>query len=199
MKVEEHAIILDFLPRGRSTGFKSEPVAQVMGIDYFTILEVVPKEGVNLKAGEKIYVGKDERDKIDHIKRRIGFKELTINSVTELDKIVEQLVLDDEKKYVDFFNSSSAITIRRHRLELLPGLGKKHLFQILDERDKKPFESFDEIAERVSLMPNPKKLIVKRILEEIKEEDDPRHYLFVRPPTQERERFPHDNRNFRRY
>ena len=199
MKVEEHAIILDYLPRGRSTGFKSEPVAQVMGIDYFTILEVVPKDGVSLKAGEKIYVGKDERDKIDHIKRRIGFKELTINSVTELDKIVEQLVSDDEKKYVDFFNSSSAITIRRHRLELLPGLGKKHLFQILDERDKKPFESFDEIAERVSLMPNPKKLIVKRILEELKEKDDPRHYLFVRPPTQERERFPRDNRNFRRY
>ena len=199
MKVEEHAIILDFLPRGRSTGFKSEPVAQVMGIDYFTILEVVPKDGVSLKAGEKIYVGKDERDKIDHIKRRIGFKELTINSVTELDKIIEQLVSDDEKKYVDFFNSSSAITIRRHRLELLPGLGKKHLFQILDERDKKPFESFDEIAERVSLMPNPKKLIVKRILEELKEKDDPRHYLFVRPPTQERERFPRDNQNFRRY
>lgn len=195
MKVEEFAIVLDYMPRGRSSGFKAEPLAQVVGVDYFTLLEIIPKENADLKVGEKIYVGKDARDKVDHIKKRITFNELTINSVTELEKIVDQVVSENEKKFVDFFNKSGSITIRRHQLELLPGLGKKHLFQILDERVKKPFDSFEEISKRISLMPNPKKLITRRILEELKGEDDPRHYLFARPPFQER---PESERTFER-
>jgi len=200
MKVEEYSIVLDYLPKGRSTGFKAEPLAQVIGIEYFTLLEIVPKENADLKVGEKIYVGKDARDKVDHIKKRIDFNELTTNSVTELDKIVDLIISENEKKFVDFFNKSVAITIRRHQLELLPGLGKKHLFQILDERAKKPFDSFDEISKRISLMPNPKKLVAKRIIEELRGEDDQRHYIFARPPFQERQDFerPFERREFRR-
>jgi putative nucleotide binding protein len=198
MKVEEKAVVLDYLPRGRSTGFKTEPIAQVLGVDYFTLLEVVPKENMEVKADEVLYVGKENREKVDHIKRRIGFKDLTTNSVTELERVVENLVTENESKYVEFFNNSTSITLRRHKLELLPGLGKKHLFQILQEREKKPFESFKDISERVSLLPSPKKLIVRRVLEEMKESSDQRHYLFVRPPAQERER-PERKQPFRRF
>lgn len=187
MKSEDYAVVIDYLPKGRSADFKGEPLAQVIGTELFTLLEVVPKEGADLKVGDKIYVGKEERDKVDHIKRRISFKELTNNSVTELDKAVEGLVTENEKKFVDFFNNSTAISLRRHQLELLPGMGKKHLFPFLDERKKAPFTSFDEIAKRVDSMPHPKKLVVKRILEEIREEDEPRHYLFARPPYSPRE------------
>ncbi len=191
MKVEEYAVVLDFLPRGKSTSYKSEPVAQVLGIEYFTLLEIVPKEDVGLKTGEKIYIGKEERDKVSYIKKRISFKELTTNSVSEIEKAIENLVSENEVRFVDFFNNASPITIRRHRLELLPGLGKKHMKNILDERQKEQFKSFSDIEGRVNLMPNPVKILVKRIMEELSEQDDARHFLFVRPPTQEREeKFP---------
>jgi putative nucleotide binding protein len=179
MPNEEYAIVLDYLPRGKSNSFKPEPIAQVLGTEFFTLLEVVPK--TPLKALDKVYVGKEERKEIDYIKRRISFNELTSNSTIELSKAIESLVKEKEKKFVEFFNSSHPITIKRHQLELLPGLGKKHLFEILEEREKAPFKSFEDIEKRVHLMPKVVQTIVKRILLEL-EDENLKHYLFVRPP-----------------
>lgn len=193
MKVEEHAIVLDYLPRGKSSSYKSEPIAQVLGIEYFTILEVVPKSGAELKAMEKIYVGKEEREKIDFIKRRISFSELTSNAVSELNKAVETLIREREDKFMEFFNTSGPITLKRHQLELLPGLGKKHMLAVLQEREKGEFKSYSDLETRVKLMPNPIKTLMKRILDELDGEGI-KHYLFVRPPAQER-----DRERFRRF
>ncbi|MCK4555728.1 MAG: DUF655 domain-containing protein, partial [Candidatus Aenigmarchaeota archaeon] len=65
-----------------------------------------------------------------------------------------------------------------------PTIGKKHLWQILEERKKKPFESFEDIKARVSLLPNPKKAIIRRILEELG--GDQKWYVFTTPPREER-------------
>ena len=46
MKAEDYVVVLDFLPRGKGSSFKAEPLAQVLGLEYFTLLEVVPKEGM---------------------------------------------------------------------------------------------------------------------------------------------------------
>ncbi len=183
MPAEENCLVLDYLPKGRGSSFKKEPLAQLIGIEFFTLLEVVPKTELN--AMEQVYVGKEERDKIEFIKRRIKYKELTSTALAELSNAVKKIVEDNEQKYVEFFNKAGSITIRRHRLELLPSLGKKHLKSILEERDYKKFESFKQIEERIDLMPNPVQVIVKRIIAELKEEDI-KHYLFVRPPTVEK-------------
>ncbi len=90
------------------------------------------------------------------------------------------MVEQREKEFVDFFNKAGPITIRQHSLELLPGVGKKHMFDILDEREKKNFESFKEISERINLMPDPKRVIVDRILEEL--QGNCKYYLFVKNP-----------------
>ena len=78
-----------------------------------------------------------------------------------------------------FFNEARPLTIRLHTLELLPGIGKKHLFHILDEREKEPFKSFEDIKQRVPLLGDPVKLIVSRIVKELTEPC--KYYLFVRP------------------
>lgn len=186
MTNEEYSYVLDYLPKGRADSYKAEPIAQVLGIEHFTMLEVVPK--VPLKIMEKIYVGKDEREKIDYIKKRINYKDLTSTAVAELDKAVEKIVREDSKRFVDFFNNARSITIRLHQLELLPGLGKKHTQNLLNEREKKPFESYKDIEERVALMPNPVSTIVKRILEELQDETL-KYYLFARPPAKKFEKF----------
>ena len=179
MPNEDYAIVLDYLPKGKSNSFKSEPLAQIVGTEFFTLLEVVPKS--ELKIGEKIYVGKVERDKIEYIKRRVAFKELTSTAISELDKAIEKTIVERSDDFLEFFNKAGSITIKRHQLELLPGFGKKHMLDLLAERQKKPFESFEDIAARVKLIPNPLGSLVKRILEEL-EFDDLKHYLFARPP-----------------
>lgn len=195
MQTEENAVVLDFLAQGKSSGFKAEPLAQVLGTEQFTLLEVIPKQGVSFKPGELVYIGKDNRDKVEYIKKRISFRELTSTASLELEKMVEELVRKKEEKFVEFFNNSRSITLRRHQLELLPGLGKKHTLEVLKEREKEPFKSFEDIKKRVKLMPDVVKTIVKRIIEELSAEEDEKHYLFVRPPAREKQVF--QRRGFR--
>ena len=193
MKAEDYVVVLDFLPRGKGSSFKAEPLAQVLGLEYFTLLEVVPKEGVALKAGDKIYVGKEERDKVSYIKRRISYNELTNNSIAEIDKALEKVIKENEAKFVDFFNISRPITIKRHQLELLPGLGKKHMLEIVRQRELQKFESFQDLEKRIHLMPNPVHIVAKRIIEELEGKED-KHFLFVRPPS--KKPFDFSERNF---
>ena len=54
-------------------------------------------------------------------------------------------------------------------LHLLPGIGKKLLWEILDEREKRPFDNFHDISTRIKSIPHPEKMIINRILEEIKD------------------------------
>jgi len=64
-----------------------------------------------------------------------------------------------------------------HQLELLPGVGKKHMWEIINARKEKLFEGFDDLKNRVKLMPDPEKAIIKRILAELKGKE--KHRLFV--------------------
>ena len=41
------------------------------------------------------------------------------------------------------------------------------MWEVLNARKEKPFESFEDIKNRVKLLPDPKQLVVKRIISEI--------------------------------
>jgi len=174
---EEFAIVLDFLPGGKPLAGVYTPVAQVLGENYFILLEVVPRKGVNLSIGEKVYIGPEKRDKIHHVLGKIKYDELTQNAKLELENVLKELVSKNEQRFVKFFNEARPLTTRMHQLELLPGIGKKHMWKILMEREKKPFESFQDIKQRVSFLPEPEKLVIKRIISELQGED--RYKIFV--------------------
>ena len=176
---EENAVVLDYMVSGKSHSGRSEPVAQIMGEEYFTLLEAVPKEGAVMKAGDKVYIGREERDKISLIKTRITYNELTQTAKNELPNAIMKIITEHEAKFVALFNTAGPINIREHSLELLPGIGKKHLEAILKARNEKKFESFKDINERVALMQEPAKLIKDRIVEELM--GTGRFYLFTKP------------------
>jgi len=185
MTAEEHALVLDYMPTGKPSAAKTEAVAQVIGKDFFTLLEVTPKAGTHLNVGEEIYVGKDERPKVELVKGRIMYKDLTSNSLSELEDVIAKIIVAKKDKFLGFFNTSRAISLRRHQLELLPGMGKKHMLAILDEREKKPFATLEEIPIRVKGTPDIVKMLVKRVIGELEDSED-KHYLFVRPPAEPR-------------
>lgn len=177
---DDSAIVIDFLPKGHAIG-RPEPLAQVVGDKYFTLLEVVGREGLTLKHGDKVYIGEGERKEIERIKRRITVVELTTFARSELPFVVERIVKENEGRFVDFFSKSPSVSTRVHQLELLPGIGKKHMWDILEERKKGPFKSFEDIRARIKLLPDPVGLIVKRVMKELENENE-RFRLFVAGP-----------------
>ena len=72
-----------------------------------------------------------------------------------------------------------------HVLELLPGVGKKHMWEIVNERKEEPFKNFEDIRQRVKLMPDPVTTIVRRISSEL--EGKEKHLLFVDRPSSKEE------------
>jgi putative nucleotide binding protein len=180
--VEDYARILDYLPQGLPDEkmFHREPVAYAVGEDQFKLFELVPKQGVNLAAGDRVYIGKDLdlRQEILHVKKRIGFNELTNASQSELPFVMLQIIKAHEPRFVQFFNESQAITTRFHMLELLPGLGKKTMWSIIEERKKGPFKDFADISKRVPLAHQIEKLVAKRIEQELANPDE-KYRLFV--------------------
>ena len=107
----------------------------------------------------------------------IGYDELTVNAKIELENAVEMIVLSREELFVDFFNTAQPITPRMHALELIPGIGKKYMWDILNNREKKPFKNFADLQNRVNI-PNPSKLITKRIIKELSSHS--KYCLFTR-------------------
>jgi putative nucleotide binding protein len=170
-------IVLDFLSRGHADSRRAEPIAQGIGMNFLNLLEVVLKDGTEAKAGEILYIGDQKRDKVKYIKGRIKYNDLTMFAKDELEAVVDKIIDQNEGKFVNFFNIAGPVTTRLHTLELLPGIGKKHMWNIIEERKKKKFESFEDLKKRVEMLPDPKRMIKKRIIEELKESD--RHRLFV--------------------
>ncbi len=166
---EENAIVLDHLEHGypfEQATVKS-PIVQALGTEHLTLLELIPKKGTFLQPQQKVYIGEGKREEIHHIKGRIPVEKLTATGRNTLHDAIEEVVTGQEKKFVEFFNKAQPLSMRMHQLELLPGVGKKHMWEVLNARKEKLFESFDDIKERVKLLPDPKQLVVKRILAEI--------------------------------
>ncbi|MHA1300736.1 MAG: DUF655 domain-containing protein [Candidatus Helarchaeota archaeon] len=186
-KYEEYAVVLDFLARGKQKPrdkvplYAKEPIVQAVGETYFTLLELIPYKYTSFSARERIFIGKGEkRKKIDHVKKRILYNDLTASAKFELLPVIEQIINNNEKRFLNFYNNAKPITTRMHQLELLPGVGKKLMWDIINEVKKGPFKDFKDLKNRVRII-DPKKLIAKRILTEIENENE-KHRVFTRPP-----------------
>ncbi|HOI18984.1 MAG TPA: DUF655 domain-containing protein [Candidatus Woesearchaeota archaeon] len=179
---EDSAIVLDFLPNGyafdNTPAHKKIPIAQAIGKKMLTLLELTPKESIFLQPHEEVYIGEMKRDKIHHIVGKLNFEKLTPTAKNELRFVIDEIIESNEKRYLNFFNKAIPLSTRMHSLELLPGMGKKRMWELLEEREDKEFESLQEINKRVKLLPDVKEMIRKRILLEL--ECEQKHYLFVK-------------------
>jgi len=178
---EEYAYVLDFLSYGRPSAERprrvAAPTVQVVGETYFTLLEAELKQGTTAIPHERIYVGRERREKIERVMGRISYQELTASAKAELQPVLEALISNQEERFVGFFNVSQPVTPRMHALELLPGIGKKSMWQIVNAREKKLFTSFKDIQERTNTS-DPVKVLAKRIVDELGGEG--KYRLFTR-------------------
>ena len=181
-KYEEYAYLLDELPHGRPGAsrptYHARGIIQIIGETYFTLLEAEPRKDSTFAIRERIYVGKEGRTKVSHILGRITYEELTSAAKAEIPAVVETIIKSSVKRFIDFFNTSQSVTPRMHAMELIPGIGKKLMWQILEQRERQPFKGFEDLQDRVNIT-DPVKLLARRVLKELSEEE--KYMIFTRP------------------
>lgn len=178
-KYEEFAFVLDFMSRGKSMVIKGRegPMVQALGEDRLTLLELLAIENQDFETGERVKIGKEGREKIVSVLGKLTYDELSPEARASLPVVAESLIKENENRYVAYFNDLQPLTPRLHGLELIPGIGKTFMKEIIEMRERQPFVSFEDIQKRVGLK-EPAKLIAKRIVEELA--GDSRVSIFVR-------------------
>jgi len=177
-KFEEYAYVLDFTHRGKSLTIRGREgiIIQAIGENRLTLLELLGIQNANFDIGERVYIGKEGRNKIISVLGKLQYDSISQTAKNELPPIVEKIVLANEERFVTYINTAQPITPRIHSLELIPGIGKTYMMSIINDREKNKFTSFSDIQSRIGLK-DIHKLVAKRIVEEITKET--RMTLFV--------------------
>lgn len=178
--------VLDILQHGGvdKAGHQWHPIAQIVEASRFQLYEMVLNKSAitEIKLQQKIVIS-DESKYFERVQRKIKYTDLTPASSSTLDLVVEQYVSDNETRFIEFINKSGPITIKRHSLEILPGIGKKLMWSIINCRENPPFKSYEDLHSRVPGF-KPVETFTKRIIAEISD-SDLKHYLFIKQRRKE--------------
>ena len=174
-------VLLDVLPNGRPDdgrpGYQKSPVAYGLDVQSFRLFEIALSDTAQVSVSDRLTLDGDTVGRY----REVGVDDLTRNAAAEIEYAVEAIVEDDERRFVDFFNSADPLTLRQHQLDLLSGIGETLRNKILDTRKRGPFEDFEDLTDRVSGLHRPKEVLIERIVDEIRE-DDLKYRIFARRP-----------------
>lgn len=167
-KYEEYAYVLDYVTRGKSTTVRGREgiIITAIGEDRLTLLEVLGMPNTAFEIGERIYIGKEGRTKIMSVLGKLDHNVISAAAQSELRNVVNTIVKNNEKRFIDYINNAQPLTPRIHALELIPGIGKTYMRTILEEREKQRFVDFNDLQSRVGLK-EPLKQITERIMDEI--------------------------------
>ena len=178
-KYEEYAYVLDYTSKGRSETVRGREgvIVTAVGEERLTILEILGSENSIFEIGEKIYIGKEGRTKVQSVLGKLDYENISSSAQNEVTGIVESIVKNNEQRFVDYINNAQPLTPRKHSLELLPGIGKTYLKLILEQISRKKFSDYQDMEERAGLK-DPVHHITKRIMEEITGETQ--FHLFVK-------------------
>lgn len=178
-KYEEYAYVLDFNSRGKSFTVRGRDgiIITAIGEERLTLLEILGIPNSTFEVGEKIYIGKEGRTKVLSVLGKMDYDKISSSAQSELETTVENIVTNNESKFVEYLNNAQPLTPRIHALELIPGIGKTYMKSMLEERDRKKFESYQDLQERVGFK-EPVKHIAQRIIDEISGQS--RMNLFVK-------------------
>ncbi|TSD15665.1 DUF655 domain-containing protein [Haloglomus irregulare] len=175
------AVVLDYLPTGVPDEQRTTtPVAYALGLEDFRCYLVRFEADTDMDVGDRVDI--DPRGEAVSRVQRIDHDDLPGAAQSELEYGVGDIVDSEERRFVDFFNDAQAITTRLHALNLLPGIGKKLRNNVLDQRKRQPFESFDDLTDRVSGLHDPRGALIDRIVEEIREEEMKYRIFTARDP-----------------
>jgi len=170
--------VIDFMelgnPSDRHPEHRNQPLSQGVGVKQFTLLEAVPLPAIRLEILERIELSPHSKVRKPIV---ITYDDLTSVARGHLRDAVKNIIVENERYFVEFFNIAEPVNIRMHAFELLPNIGKKTMRALIDEREVKRFMSFQDIRDRVKI--DPVKVLCERIVKEL--EGGEKYYLFIKP------------------
>ncbi len=180
IKNQREVVILDLLPHGhienQQPSWKQKPVAQVLTFPDFVLYDVAYNRDSEIKVQQKdTYEKFRNKNKLGKVLDKINYEDLTNTSKALIQPILEKEIMNYEGLFVNFFNKSTSITPRLHALKLIPGIGQKHMWEIIEARDRQEFVTFKDISDRTSIS-KPAKQIALRIIKELQR--DVKYYIF---------------------
>ena len=178
-KYEEYAYVLDFCSMAKSKTVRGRDgiIITALGEERLTLLEILGVEDSIFDIGEKIYICKEGRTKVQSVLGKLDYEQISGSSQSELSNVVKTIVTNNEERFVDYINNAQPLTPRKHSLELIPGIGKTYLRLIIEQINKQKFLNYKDMEERAGLK-EPVNHLSKRIIEEISGETQFR--LFVK-------------------
>ena len=178
-KYEEYEYVLDFSSMSKSKTVRGRDgiIITALGEERLTLLEILGVEDSTFDIGEKIYIGKEGRTKVQSVLGKLDYEQISGSAQSELTNVVRTIVKNNEQRFVDYVNNAQPLTPRKHSLELIPGIGKTYLKLIIEQINKQKFLNYQDMEERAGLK-EPVNHLSKRILEEISGETQFR--LFVK-------------------
>tara|TARA_B110000014_G_C19774965_1_gene403168 strand:- start:29 stop:604 length:576 start_codon:yes stop_codon:yes gene_type:complete len=167
-KYEEYAYVLDFSSRQRSKTVRGREgiIVTALGEERLTLLEILGLENSEFEIGEKIYIGKEGRTKVQSVLGKLDYEQISDSTQSELNNVIYTIVANNESRFINYINNAQPLTPRKHSLELIPGIGKTYLKVIINEINKKKFENYKDLEIRAGIK-EPIKHLSRRIIEEI--------------------------------
>ncbi len=176
---EGEGIIIDFFPQGKSLSRKREedynPLAVVVTTNGFRFFDVILVKNTKCSLRDTLEITFSNR-KILQL-NQIQYDQLSSSSLKIIPEIIKQVVVKTESHYVAFLNQAHPLTTRMHQLQLLPGVGQKRMWTILEARKKALFGNFEDFTKRTGIS-DPSSLFSNRIIAEL--EEPPKYRIFTK-------------------
>ncbi len=173
MNKEEYGIVIEFFPFGIPNSGKNKPIAMLLVDDLtdLSLLWAIPKYNVTLSRGQRVYIGFGKRDEIGSVVGKADPSVLSEDSMQFLREKVREMVNNNEKYFIDILNRLGPVNIRLNAFELIPGIGRKLVEKIMEERNKSLFTSYEDFNKRTGAPFNIAEKIVERIIDEFSNKD----------------------------
>ena len=170
--------VIDYYPQGKSLSHKRfedyNPLVVVVTVEKFQFYDVILTMGSNYSVGEDLVLS--PRNKNIFRLSPIRYNQLSSSALSNLPTIIKKIVEISESRYINFLNKAHPLTSQMHQLQLLPGIGQKRLWMILEARKSNPFSSFTDFSARTNIS-DPMSIFTNRILLEL--ENSPKYHLFT--------------------
>jgi len=143
----------------------NKPNIYILGNKKFTPLELSLKKEVNVEVYEKVYFGKDHREKIETVVKWLSENDfLNVSKNVSLETI-EKIIFENKDYYLHFINVNILKEEYKNLLQRALCVGPKTLDKIILARKDKPFISFSDLEKRCST-----KVIIKSIANKVYDE-----------------------------
>ncbi|MFB6087246.1 MAG: DUF655 domain-containing protein, partial [Haloarculaceae archaeon] len=110
------AVVLDFLAHGRAEDdrpqYEKEPIVYALDQEDFRLYEGVLTEDADVSIGDRIPVDRSD-ERFERV-TEVEYEDLPSGAQSELEYAVEDLVDENERRFVDFYNDAQPITLRLH-------------------------------------------------------------------------------------